>query len=295
MEIIDPLKWTDQTIHQKQFKLYQKSTGRDDRRRTTYHILHRIITTESLSKIIAIHSVYKIMKDYQCYVTDHQLYETQWDTTRVGFITGHDPSFFNRSQAAAKFNANLHSKLLAKKIKIPKFRLVFTSPQVRHPTHTVSTKAYAIEVLSEDSVMMLQVLKSLVGTTPEFVPYTLRRKYPDGYEKAIRYQTKLLTSTMVIILQNISEDMMFYLHDRIIKIAGVHEIQPSPKPRDLGRYSVLVDKDLFKVVRNTLSSHWRLGSRMFQVMPNHRKINSWALPELNHYMTTDYPVAKTLG
>jgi hypothetical protein len=144
--------------------------------------------------------------------------------------------------------------LLAKKIKIPKFRLVFTSPQVRHPTHTVSTKAYAIEVLSEDSVMMLQVLKSLVGTTPEFVPYTLRRKYPDGYEKAIRYQTKLLTSTMVIILQNISEDMMFYLHDRIIKIAGVHEIQPSPKPRDLGRYSVLVDKDLFKVVRNTLSS-----------------------------------------
>jgi hypothetical protein len=222
------------------------------------------------------------MKDYQCYVTDHQWDETQWDTTRVGFITGHDPSFFNRSQAAAKFNANLHSKLLAKKIKIPKFRLVFTSPQVRHPTHTVSTKAYAIEVLSEDSVMMLQVLKSLVGTTPEFVPYTLCRKYPDGYEKAIRYQTKLLTSTMVIILQNISEDMMFYLQDRIIKIAGVHEIQPSPKPRDLGRYSVLVDKDLFKVVRNTLSS----------------SLETWinnVRGGLNHYMTTDYPVARTRG
>ncbi|KAI2512753.1 hypothetical protein MHU86_1541 [Fragilaria crotonensis] len=254
VEDIDPLKWTDQTIHQKQFKLYQKSTGRDDRRNTTYYILHRIITNESISKIKATPSVSKIMKDYQCYVTDHQWDETQWDTTRLGFVTGHDPSFFNRSQAAAKFNTHLHSKPLANKIKIPIFRFVFTSPQIRHATHTVSTKAYAIEVLSEDSVKMLQVLKSLVGTTPEFAPYTLRRKYPEGYEKAIRYQTKLLTSTMVIILQNITDDMMFYLQDRILQTAGVKEILPSPKVHDLGRYSVLVDKELFKAARQTLSS-----------------------------------------
>jgi hypothetical protein len=105
----------------------------------------------------------------------------QWDTTRAGFVTGHDPSFFNRSQAAAKFNANLHSKLLAKKIKIPIFQFAFTpSPQVRHITHTVSTKAYAVKVLSKDSVMMLQVLKTLLRTTPEFVPYTLHCKDPTG-------------------------------------------------------------------------------------------------------------------
>ena len=59
---------------------------------------------------------------------------------------------------------------------------------------------------------------------------------------------------MVIILQNISEDMMFYLQDRIFQTKGVHEILPSPKVRDLGRYSVLVDKSLFKAVRQTLSS-----------------------------------------
>jgi hypothetical protein len=102
--------------------------------------------------------------------------------------------------------------------------------------------------------MMLQVLKSLVGTTPEFVPYTLRRKYPSGYEKAIRYQIKLLTSTMANILQNISGDMMFYLQDRISQINGLHEILSSPKARELGRYSVLVDKSLFKTVRHTLST-----------------------------------------
>ncbi len=47
---------------------------------------------------------------------------------------------------------------------------------------------------------------------------------------------------------------MFYLQDRITQINGVHEILPSPKARDLGRYSVLVDKSLFKTVRHTLST-----------------------------------------
>lgn len=97
-------------------------------------------------------------------MTDHQWDKTQWDTTRVShwvsFVTGHDPLFFNCSQAASKFNAHLHSKLLAKKIKILIFWLVFTSPQVRHPTHTVSTKAYTVKVLSEDLTLMLQASSS---------------------------------------------------------------------------------------------------------------------------------------
>ena len=123
LEKIDPLKWTDETIHQKQFKLYQKTTGRDDRRRTTYHILHRILTNETLSKIKAVSSVQKIMKDYQCYVSDHQWDETQWDTTRIGFVTGHDPSFYDRHQAAAKFNANLHSKSSQRRLRFLCFAL----------------------------------------------------------------------------------------------------------------------------------------------------------------------------
>jgi hypothetical protein len=48
--------------------------------------------------------------------------------------------------------------------------------------------------------------------------------------------------------------MMFYLQDRIIQIAGVHEMLASPKAREPGRYSVLVDKDSFKSVRHTLMS-----------------------------------------
>ncbi len=110
-----------------------------------------------------------------------------WDPVgydQSGFVTGHDPEFFNQSQAASKLNAHLHSKLLEKKIKIPRFRFVFTSLQVRHSTQIVSTKAFAVKVLSEDSALMLQVLQTLVNATPEFVPNTLNRKYPDGYENS---------------------------------------------------------------------------------------------------------------
>ena len=249
---ISTIKWTDQTIHQKQFKLYQKTTGKDDKRNTTYYILHRILTNVTVSEIMALPTVKILMKEYQCYVTDHQWNETQWDTTRIGFVTNHDPSFFNRTQAAAKFNDLLYSKQTTK-LKIPMFRFVFSSPQVRHPTHTVSTKAYAVEVLHEDTTQMLQVLQTTLRDTPIFVPYTLCRKYPDGYEKAIRYQTQGLTSSMVIILQNLTTDMMFYLQPRILKTHGVRDIIPSPKGRDTGRYSVLVEKTEFAKIRSTLN------------------------------------------
>ena len=255
VETVSTLKWNDQTIHQKQFKLYQQTVGKDDRRRTTYYILHRVLTNETISNIKAIPAVRRIMKDYQFYITDHQWTETQWSTTRIGFVTNHDPSFYNRTQAQIKFNDYLHSKQFSKKkTKIPLFRMVFTSPQVKHPTHTVSTKAYAIEVLQEDAVQMTTVLKDLlIIDTTVFVPYTMRHKYPDGYEKAIRYQTHLLTNSMVIILQNISSDMMFYLQDHILHVPGVLEILASPKGEDTRRYSVRVEKSLFSQIRNTLN------------------------------------------
>jgi hypothetical protein len=255
VEKVSTLKWTDPTIHTKQFKLYQQTLGKDDRRRTTYYILHRVLTNEPISNIKAIPAVRRIMKDYQFFITDHQWTETQWNTTRIGFVTNYDPSFYNRTQAQIKFNKYLHSKHQSKKNKkIPLFRMVFTSPQVKHSTHTVSTKAYAVEVLQEDAIQMTTVLRELLITdTTAFVPYTMRHKYPDGYEKAIRYQTHLLTTSMVIILQNISSDMMFYIQDHILQVPGVLEILASPKGEDTGRYSVRVTKSLFTPIRKTLN------------------------------------------
>ena len=259
VETVSTIKWADPTIHQTQFKLYQKSAGREDKRHTTYYILHRIQTNATVGKIKALPSVQKLTKEYNCFISDHQWSETEWDTTRIGFVTNLDPSFYNCAQAHHKFNEILHSHQPNRKIKIPPFCMVFSSPQVRHTSHTVSTKAYAIEVLQQNTTIMLQTLDTLLHGTPIFAANTLRRKYPEAYEKAIKYQTHLLQSTMVIILQNISSDMMFYLQEHIMMVKGVRELLASPKPSDPGRYSLLVEKNQFEPIRTTLKqnlSHW---------------------------------------
>jgi hypothetical protein len=52
IEQIDLLQWsTNPLVHQRQFKVYQKTTGRDNQRKTTSFILHRIRTTETISTI----------------------------------------------------------------------------------------------------------------------------------------------------------------------------------------------------------------------------------------------------
>jgi hypothetical protein len=242
VETVSTIKWADPTVHQKQIKLHQKTIGRDEKRRTTYYILHRVQTNESLSKIKALPSVTKLLKDYHCFVWVYQWSETEWDTTRVRFVTNLDPSFYNCTQAHQKFSEILYTQELARKAKIPQFCMVFASPQVCHASHTVSTKAYAVEVLQENAAMMLQVLQTLLQNTPTFVPYSLSCKYLDGNEKAIRYQTHLLQGTMVVILQNISSDMMFYLQEHIVMVSGVRELlEPEC-------YSILVDKEKFEQI-----------------------------------------------
>ena len=255
VETVSTIKWSDPQVHQKQFKLHQKTVGRDEKRNTTYYILHRIQTNESVGKIKALPSIKRLMKEYNFFITDHQWSETEWETTRIGFVTNMDPSFYNRTQAHQKLNEMIavRSALQShRKIKIPQFRMAFSSPKVTHASHTVSTKAYAIEVMQDDAVPMLDVLNTLFNGTPTFVAYNLRRKFPEGYEKAIRYQTHLLQNTMVVILQNISSDMMFYLQAHIMAVSGVREILASPKGSDIGRYSLLVDKDQFDSVRTTI-------------------------------------------
>ena len=198
-------------IHQRQFNMHQKTTGRDEKRKTTYFILHRVLTHTSVNQIKSIPAVQRILREHQCYLTEHQWTEEEWDTTQIGFVTGMDPNFYTASQAQVKFNQEIRKRAEVtihntKRIKIPQFRMVFAS--IRAETKTgqkVSTKAYSIKACNSDSLLMMQTLKSYLKETPElFVPYNMRRKFPDGFAKAIRYQTHKLASSMTIVLLDAS-------------------------------------------------------------------------------------------
>jgi len=259
IEQINLLQWTSNpTIHQKQFKIHQKIIGGNGPRRSTRHtIVHRIMTTEPISSIKQIPAIHQILQDNSCYLTEHHWTEDTWDTNKIGFVTKLDPSFYTPDQAHTKFTELLKEKIkkleTRTKIKIPLFRMVFASPKIRNSNNqTISTKAYAIEVKHEDTQAMLQTLKSLLRDTPVFVPFSMKYKFPDGFTKAIKYQTQLLTSTMVIVLQYLHPDMMFHIDEFIKAIYGVLDIMPDKHVTIIGKYRVQVNQEKFKNSRDTL-------------------------------------------
>ena len=54
---VSTLAWADPEIHAKQFQLHQKTFGNDERRTSTFFIVHCVFTNISLSKIRSLHSV----------------------------------------------------------------------------------------------------------------------------------------------------------------------------------------------------------------------------------------------
>ena len=116
--------------------------------------------------------------------------------------------------------------------------------------------AYAVEVLAEDAVQTMQVIKALIGDQINtFVPYSLKAKFPSGYIQAMKYQTLTMNRTRVVVLQNISSDTMFYILPYINTINGVLDLLPDSNVGENGRHTVLVDNASFKRIRNTITQN----------------------------------------
>jgi hypothetical protein len=75
---------------------------------------------------------------------------------------------------------------------------------------------------------------------------------PEGYAKALQYQTHQITSNRTIVLQNISEAAMYYLEDHIKAIEGVKDMLPARDVANTGRHNILVNKKEFQTIRSQL-------------------------------------------
>jgi hypothetical protein len=83
----------------------------------------------------------------------------------------------------------------------------------------------------------------------------MRNKFPEGFTKAVKYQTQLLTSYMVIVLHYIHPDMMFHIDEFIKSIDGVIDIMPDKTAIISGKYRVQVSQDKFKTARASLINY----------------------------------------
>jgi hypothetical protein len=69
VETLSTLKWTDPSIHTKQFKLHQKTFGNAERCTSTFFIVHRVLTNISLSKIRSHQAIQRIMQEFKFYIS----------------------------------------------------------------------------------------------------------------------------------------------------------------------------------------------------------------------------------
>jgi hypothetical protein len=217
---------------------------------TTSFIIHRIQSKFSLSDIKNTPNVANLMQKYDFYVNDHKWSETDWDTTQLGFFYGIDPQFFDLDQATCKIQEVL--KKNAPKMKAPRFRLVYCSPKVRVARggkRSIRTKAYAIETLRKDRDEMTRILKHAYKDDGTFIPFQMRSRHPDAFEKMIRAQTHLLAHNFVIILNYVGPDVMHYISERILAMDGVQAVLPCKSINEDGKFKILVNKDHYHDTR----------------------------------------------
>ena len=190
------------------------------------------------------------MRKYDFYVNDHKWSETDWDTNQLGFFYGIDPQFYDLDHATCKIQEVFKKNV--PQAKVPKFRLVFCSPKVRTSrgnNRTIRTKVYAIETLQKDRDEMTQLLKRAYKDNDTFVPFQMRSRHPDAFEKMIRAQTHLLANDFIILVNHIGPDVMHYISERILATDGVQSILPCKSVNDDGRYKILVQKSHYHTAR----------------------------------------------
>lgn len=256
---IEPLR-TDPEAYIQQFHLHYdrhtfssktKSSNPPDYRSATSYFVHRIRSSVPLSELKANANVFKLMKDHDFYVNEHRWSEADWETTQLGFLYGVDPQFYDIDQATTKFTNTLRQAL--PRVKTPKFRLVYCSPKIKNAKgRVVRTKAYAIETMRADRDELNKLLKVAYKDSGTFVPFKMRGRHPEAFERFIKAQTQTLATNYVILLNHIGPDAMHYLSDRILATPGVLSLLPSISVNDDGKYKVLVHQKNYHQVRNHL-------------------------------------------
>ncbi len=264
---IDPLR-TDPERYGQQFQIYSdrhttrnkgNKSDHQDTSRTTSYIVHRIQTTISLSEMKAAPTVLNLMKDHEFYVNEHKWSETDWETTQLGFFYGIDPQFYDADQATTTITKAIQQS--QPRAKLPKFRLIYCSLKIRTAKGTtVRTKAYSIETQRNDRDEMTKLLKATYKESGKFVPFQMRARHPEAFEKFIKAQTHMIATNYTVILNHIGPDAMYYyLSERILAVPGVKLILPCHTVNEDGRYKILVHQKNYHRVREHLKEvlpHW---------------------------------------
>jgi hypothetical protein len=95
-------------------------------------------------------------------------------------------------------------------------------------------------------------LKEAYKDSGTYVPFQMRARHPEAFERFIKAQTQMIATNYVIVLNHIGPDAMHYLSDRILAISGVLSLLPCVSVNEDGKYKVLVHQKNYHQVRTYL-------------------------------------------
>ncbi|KAI2494581.1 hypothetical protein MHU86_19951 [Fragilaria crotonensis] len=240
-----------------QFKVHTKPFGNSPTTgapKTAHVIIHRIMTRVSLGQIKRHTNAYQLLTDNQCFLNEHLWDEQEWDLHQIGFVTGFNPKYYSNERVTTMFRARLCKAM--PRAKIPKFQMVLKTHRITHNGRKSNTQAYAIEVPTHVSPQLIPIIKEVTQDTKEFVTFQMRRRNPEAFQGAIRYQNHLLANQHVIVINYIGTEAMYYISDRIQAISGVIDVVPARKIETTGRYLVIANKENTQRVRDKLSQQF---------------------------------------
>ena len=190
-----------------QFNVYTKQLGQNPTNgasKSVNVIVHRIMTRVPFRQIKRHPHAYQLLKDNACYLNEHLWDEHEWDLHQVGFVTSFNPKYYSDTRVTNMFRNRLIKAL--PKAKIPKFQMVFKTHRIDHNGRKSNTQAYAIEVPTHMSPQLIPSIKAATKDTKEFVPFQMRRRNPEAFQGAIRYQNHTLAIQQVIVIDHVGQE-----------------------------------------------------------------------------------------
>jgi hypothetical protein len=136
----------------------------------------------------------------------------------------------------------------------PPFKLIHSQSKVKvaGKPQPLKTHAFSVQVLHSDLAKMNQFLQKINKDEHIFMPYSMKKKFPQAVARAILKQNKLIKDTWVVVLIGIIREMMSYL-EAVITRQGVIGISDTNQTDKTGRWHVLVNESFFKSIRKSIT------------------------------------------
>ena len=213
-----------------------------------FTIIHRVITENTMTRLR--NAVRKTITQHQVEISQHHWNKDEIKVTKLGYVIGLHPVHYSNKEAQKKMMQLI--KKSDTSVKMPPFKMVLATPQLKDNLAITRTKVFAFELKSKDVKNALKILKKTSMGELRFLPFNLKYKHKATFIKAIKLQNKTMQQTYVAPLVSVTKSMMFYLKEQIVNIEGVQDVIATTQTPNAGRWNILIDKKMFHSTRETL-------------------------------------------